>query len=192
MIRRALLLACVITAGARAEPGISIHMAPYPDDPCAILDTPIRCADVTPTGDAGERQLAYLVATGVGGIRSVQFGINYDPGVRVGRWIACLEGNELPKGNWPAPGSGMGLAWTGCLRTTQPDSLLVLGALEIDRGSWGRIWIEPFGPEQEARIEACHPDTTIVMWQPRHLGVARVQGRGATCVTCRSTVGQTP
>lgn len=192
MILRALLFICIITASTRADPGISIHLAPVPDDPCAILDTEFLCADVTPSGDSSERQLAYLVVTGVSGIRSVQFGINYDPGVRVGSWIACLDGNELPLEKWPGPGSGMGLAWTGCLRTGRTDSVLVLGALEIDQGSWGRIWIERYGLERDASIEACRPDTTITLWEPHHFGVARVQGRGATCVTCLSSVGSTP
>jgi len=169
----------------RDEPGLSIHLVPASSEPCDIDQRALRCADLVHRGDPGVRQYAYFVLSGFRGIVTVQFSIGYDPAVRVGQWHPCVGGMEFSSPDWPASGAGMGITSSRCLPAQGPDSLLVLGAVEIEPGSWGRIWIDRYTHEVGSQIETCDDPPQQIDIQVRRMGLVRVDGAHPGRVVCR-------
>jgi len=181
----------MLATGARAEPGISIHLVPADRGPCAVEGFTLTCDEIDHMGDPTVDQHAYVVVSGVEFLWTVQFGIDYDPGVEVGRWVSCLAGAEHAVRDFPAPDSAIGMVWGHCLDPRGPEDLIVLGYVEIEAGSWGRIWITDYDTTHEAEIEACaaagfRGGHTPVPLRPHQLGMARVHGEHPGRVTCRA------
>jgi hypothetical protein len=175
-----------------AEPGISIHLVPADQGPCSVDGATLTCDDLDHRGDPTVAQHAYVVVSGVEFLWTVQFGINYDPGVEVGRWESCLAGIEHAVREFPSPDSAVGIVWGHCLDPRGPEDLIVLGYMEILPGSWGRIWITDYEPTRGAEIEACSSATMRgrperVVLRPDQLGMARVHGTHAGRVVCHGS-----
>lgn len=179
--------ASVATAGA--EPGISIHLVPADRGPCAVEGMTLTCDQIDHMGDPTVDQHAYVVVSGVEYLWTVQFGIDYDPGVEVGAWVSCLSGVEHAVRDFPSPDSAVGIVWGHCLDPRGPEDLIVLGYVEVKAGSWGRIWISDYDTTREATIEACESAghrgrPRAVPLGPHQLGMARVHGEHPGRVAC--------
>jgi hypothetical protein len=168
------------------EAGLSIHLVPATEIDCPALDS-LRCGEIHTRGWPAVDQLAYIVLSGFTEAREVRFGINYDEAVDVRAWLPCLLADELKRGRWPGRGTGIRLAWRACMKPLGPDGLLVLGALRIGAGSWGRIWLERYGKKDPAELRGCAAGSRPILLPPERLGMARVDGSHPGRTACGST-----
>ena len=138
----------------------------------------LTCDTLNHMGRPSTAQYAYVVVAADDPVFAVQIGIDYDHGVDVGGWHACINAIEMPTSAWPEPRSGIGMIWGHCLPPSGPDHLVVIGCLEIVKGSWGRIWITEYKKGQETYVEVCpDPDRQTKFAIEAHMrGMARVHG----------------
>ncbi len=181
----ALALLHAAPAASEDGPHFSIHLVPASEGPCALMEDSLRCADINTQGDPRIEQLAYIVLSQFDSMQNLRFGIGYDDGVTVTKWIPCYGKYEYPMGAWPASGTGTGLAFDTCIYPAGPDSLLLLGVLVIEAGSWGRIWVQKYSADEHAYIMTCDtPSKKPLAIKECALGEARVHGLSKGRNTC--------
>jgi len=176
-VAAALLL---VASPALADLGISIHLVPADGDPFDVSGEDLRCATLQDRGDPTGPQYAYFVVSGTDRLWSVQFGIDYDDGVHLGTWTALISGVENMHHDWPAPRSGLAMVWGHCLEPRGEENLIVIGCVEVEAESWGRIWITHYDQTIEGHIETCTEfrgrRTKTILEGPSMMGMARVHG----------------
>lgn len=182
------LFLCGVSAAA-ATPSITIHLAPASEGLCSVTGEDLRCDTINHFGDPSVPQLAYIVVSGFEGMTACRFGLGHDPGVRIGDWWPCIQGIEIPTEGWPTRSpSGVSVQWRHCLEPLGTDGLFVVGVVEIEPFSWGRLWIEAYraSTDDDAAIETCDKPVDIVpITGDAYLGDVRVQGVHPGRNTCQ-------
>jgi len=100
-----------------------------------------------------------------GGVNSVQFGIEYDPGITGLAWSLCEGATETPQddgnGTWPASGTGNLVTFDGgCFgwggqSPDNPDGLTKIGAFVLESTDTGIFHLTADSRLGEARLLDC-------------------------------------
>lgn len=191
MLRRAIVmvLAAVVplvawTPPSYAEPVLSLHFGPLTYPGCAAINTDtLDCADIVVEGDPTSAQRVYVLAAGIDVINAVEFGITYPASVTPRHWLACGDGvTAIAESGWPATGKGIALAWSNGLASDGPDSLAVLGYLEIESGSTGVISL--IADPRTGYVSYVDPAEATIIIPAGRLGQADAGGQGAGLLVC--------
>ncbi len=163
---------------AEPEPRLSFHIVDASTPECEVTGDHLTCADIRTMGHAGTAQRLYVIVTGVPSLYSVQFGIDYDDGVTLGRWTPCISGLEQATESWPERKSGLGMIWTRCLEPRGPDGMIVLGYIDVPPTAWGRVWFTHYMAAVDASAMICQDSATptIPILSPEEQGMVRVHG----------------
>lgn len=128
------------SAPALAELAISLHLGPTTYPACTAIDPDtLSCADIVVEGDPSSRQRIYVLISGVESPHAAAFGLVHPATVEILYWQACGGPMAISQPAWPDSGTGIALSWGDGLVAAGPDSMAILGFIEIDVGSSGVV-----------------------------------------------------
>jgi subtilisin family serine protease len=146
------LFLSLASSSLRAEPALVVHLTPASYSGCETIDpSSMDCSDIVVEGNGTTSQFAWVLASGIGEIAAVQFGVSYDPGVDVTGWQLCTGGLQVPSEAWPDSGSAIAATWSHAQVPTSTDSLVVVGYFLVASGSEGVLAITPDPRTGDAR-----------------------------------------
>jgi hypothetical protein len=159
-----------------SEPALVLHITPFLEEGCEAIDPDtMSCASIVVEGDSGDLQNVFVLASDIGALAAVQFGVEYDPTVQVIGWTACHGAMQIGTPNWPDSGEGMALAFDPQYPTGD-DSLVVLGCFVILDGSSGTISVT--ADPRTGTANYSDPDAQVFNFGESSLGAVDVNGGG--------------